>query len=215
VRKLVLLVLGVSLAACSDGPPPSGKAETSAPLEATNVVDKSDPNWKTSLDAPPTMMSFDASKNYFWTLSTNKGSMRFRLFPDVARMHVNSTIYLTEQGFYDDVIFHRVIPGFMAQGGDPTGTGQGGPGYRYDGEFSETVVHDRPGLLSMANAGPGTDGSQFFITFAATPWLNGKHTIFGELVEGEEVLKTFEEAGSRSGAVSEELKIIKATIDVQ
>jgi cyclophilin family peptidyl-prolyl cis-trans isomerase len=122
-------------------------------------------------------------------------------------------IFLTNKGFYDGTIFHRVIPGFMAQGGDPTGTGMGGPGYKYDGEFSPNLKFDRPLLLAMANAGPGTDGSQFFITFVPTPHLNGKHTIFGEVVEGQDTVKKLEAAGTREGKPTEELKIVKARIE--
>ena len=110
--------------------------------------------------------------------------------------------------------FHRVISGFMAQGGCPLGTGTGSPGYKFGGEFSPTVKHDVPGLLSMANAGPGTDGSQFFLTFVPTPWLDGKHTIFGRVVEGLDVLKVLEAVGSPSGATSEPLKMEKVTIEV-
>ena len=106
-------------------------------------------------------------------------------------------MFLTEKGFYDGTIFHRVIPDFMAQGGDPLGTGTGGPGYQYAGEINPNVKHDRPYLLSMANAGrPNTDGSQFFITFKPTPWLDGKHTIFGEVVEGQDTVKKLEAAGT-------------------
>jgi cyclophilin family peptidyl-prolyl cis-trans isomerase len=130
-------------------------------------------------------------------------------------MHVSNFIYLTRLGFYDGVPFHRVITGFMAQGGCPLGTGTGNPGYGFGGEFSETVKHDTPGLLSMANAGPGTDGSQFFLTFVPTPWLDGKHTIFGKVVEGMDTLKKLEAAGSRGGATSEPLKMTKVTIEVQ
>ena len=100
-------------------------------------------------------------------------------------MHVTNFIYLTRLGFYDGLVFHRVIPSFMAQGGCPLGTGTGGPGYQFDGEFEpEREARPAGGMLSMANAGPGTDGSQFFLTFVPTPWLDGKHTIFGEVVEG-------------------------------
>ncbi len=179
--------------------------------EVTNPVDKSNPFWKLQLTAPD-IMSFESGDTYHWDLDTNMGGMSFRLFHDAAPMHVTSTVYLTELGFYDDVIFHRVIPGFMAQGGDPTGTGRGGPGYQYQGEFSSGLSHDRPGLLSMANAGPGTDGSQFFITFAPARHLDGNHTIFGELITGEETLKALEERGSNSGKTTEHLEIIKATI---
>ena len=177
-------------------------------------VDKSKSNWKTSLRMPP-KQSFDSGKTYYWNLATNKGDMKIKLMPDVAPMHVTSTIYLTRLGFYDDVIFHRVITGFMAQGGDPLGRGTGGPGYKYPGEFDRSVRHDKPGLLSMANAGPNTDGSQFFLTFVPTPHLDGKHTIFGEVVEGKGTLNELEKAGSRSGKPSEKLVIEKATIAVE
>jgi len=179
-----------------------------------NAIDKSAPGWKQSLSLPE-MLSFDADKAYYWDMKTNKGDMSFRLFHDSAPMHVSSTIFLTESGFYDDVLFHRVIPGFMAQGGDPTGTGRGGPGYKYAGEFEGASGHTKPGMLSMANAGPNTDGSQFFITFVPTPFLNGKHTVFGEIVSGQQTLKTLEQFGSGGGATSETLKIEKASIRVE
>ena len=127
-------------------------------------------------------------------------------------MHVSSTIYLTKLGFYDSVSFHRVIKGFMAQGGDPLGTGTGGPGYNYDCEYGGGSRHDKPGKLSMANAGPGTDGSQFFLTFVPTPHLDGRHTIFGEVVEGMATVKELEAKGSRS---SKALEITTATITVE
>ena len=126
--------------------------------------------WKLKLTKPE-LMTFDPQKDYFWVMETNKGNIKIKLMPDVAPMHVTSTIFLTKKGFYDNVLFHRVIPGFMAQGGDPLGLGKAGPGYQYDGEIKPNVKFDRPLLLAMANAGPGTDGSQFFITFAPTPWL--------------------------------------------
>ena len=163
----------------------------------------------------PPKASFTAGVSYFWNLETNKGAIVVKLMPDVAPMHVSSTIYLTRLGFYDDTVFHRVIQGFMAQGGDPTGTGRGGPGYKYDGEFDRSVKHDKPGLLSMANAGPGTDGSQFFLTFVKTPHLNGKHTIFGRVIKGMDTVKELEKSGSRSGKTKEKLLIESATISVQ
>lgn len=131
-------------------------------------------------------------------------------------MHATSTIYLTRLGFYNDLTFHRVIPGFMAQGGDPLGNGRGNPGYKYQGEFDDTAVHDKAGILSMANSGPGTDGSQFFITFTATPFLNNRHTVFGQVVKGlEDTLPAIEKLGQRSGKTSTEVKIITATIRVE
>ena len=182
---------------------------------AKQNIDKSNSGWKQRLPKPPQADSFDASKRYLWDLETNLGKIVVRLMPDVAPMHVTSTIYLTRLGFYDDVVFHRVIQGFMAQGGDPTGTGSGGPGYEYAGEFDPKVKHDRPRLLSMANSGPGTDGSQFFLTFVKTPWLDGKHTIFGEVVGGKNTVKKLEERGSQSGRTTERLVIQKASVRVE
>jgi cyclophilin family peptidyl-prolyl cis-trans isomerase len=177
-------------------------------------IDKSSSNWKQRLPKPP-QVSFDSGNTYFWHLDTTVGNVKIKLMPEVAPMHVSSTIYLTQLGFYDDTAFHRVITGFMAQGGDPVGRGTGGPGYKYDGEYDASAKHDKGGLLSMANAGPGTDGSQFFLTFVATPWLDGKHTLFGEVVEGMGTLKELEARGSRSGQTSEALKIESARIVVE
>ena len=174
-------------------------------------IDKSKGNWKTRLPEPPEL-SFTKGVDYFWHLKTNMGDITIRFMPDHAPMHVSSTIYLTKLGFYDDLKFHRVITGFMAQGGCPLGRGTGGPGYKYAGEFDRKVQHSKPGILSMANAGPRTDGSQFFLTFVPTPHLNGKHTIFGETVKGMDVLKKLEALGSRNGQTKEPLKIVKATI---
>ena len=149
------------------------------------------------------------------TLTLATGDVVIRLRPDLAPQHVARIVELANDGFYDGVVFHRVIPGFMAQGGDPTGTGRSGPGYQYAGEFDSKVKHDKGGLLSMANAGPNTDGSQFFLTFVATPWLDGKHTIFGEVVSGIDTLKKLEEKGTQGGQPTAPLKIVKATIEVQ
>jgi peptidyl-prolyl cis-trans isomerase B (cyclophilin B) len=179
-----------------------------------HAIDKESSSWKTRLTKPP-QASFDSSKSYFWHLETNVGDMKIALMPAVAPMHVSSTIYLTNLGFYDDLIFHRVIGGFMAQGGDPTGTGRGGPGYKYAGETDPKAKHDKPGQLSMANAGPGTDGSQFFITFVETPHLDGKHTVFGEVAEGTATLGELEKRGSRSGTPTESIEITRATIVVE
>lgn len=169
-------------------------------------------DWKINLSKPE-MMSFDRNEKIYWIMKTNKGEMKFELLPQVAPMHVTSTIYLTEQGFYDGLVFHRIIPKFMAQGGDPLGNGSGGPGYVYSGEFHPNVQHVRSGFLSMANRGPGTDGSQFFITFSAARSLDGKHTIFGEIVSGYPVLDAMERLGSRSGRTREKVFIESATIE--
>jgi cyclophilin family peptidyl-prolyl cis-trans isomerase len=181
---------------------------------AEQSIDRNQAGWKTSLPQPP-QVEFDASKRYFWNIATNVGDIKIQLMPDIAPMHVSSTIYLARLGFYDGVIFHRVITGFMAQGGDPLGQGIGGPGYDYDGEFSNSARHDRPGLLSMANAGPGTDGSQFFLTFVPTPHLDDKHTIFGEVVEGMETVQQLEKGGSSSGRTNTELVMNSTAISLE
>jgi len=183
---------------------------------AEQDIDTSGSGWKTHLPKPP-VAEFTGDEQIYWNLETNVGPIKIELMPAVAPMHVTSTVYLTKLGFYDDVVFHRVIDGFMAQGGDPLGRGTGGPGYQYDGEFDPKVRHDRPGLLSMANAGPGTDGSQFFITFVQTPHLDGKHTIFGAVVgeDGMKTVRALEARGSRSGRTTEPLMITRATITTE
>ena len=118
------------------------------------------------------------------TFNTAKGPIHVRLFADKTPVTVASFVNLAKRGFYNGLSFHRVIPDFMIQGGCPRGTGTGGPGYRFEDECRADARHDKPGVLSMANAGPGTNGSQFFITHVATPWLDGKHTVFGEVIEG-------------------------------
>ncbi|HEY4690022.1 MAG TPA: peptidylprolyl isomerase [Anaerolineae bacterium] len=136
----------------------------------------------------PPPMTIDPKKRYTATIVTPNGNVVVELVADKAPETVNNFVFLAREGFYDGVTFHRVIKSFMAQGGDPTGSGRGGPGYVFDDEFHPNLRHDGPGILSMANAGPGTNGSQFFITFAATPWLDGKHTIFGKVVKGIDVV---------------------------
>jgi cyclophilin family peptidyl-prolyl cis-trans isomerase len=133
-------------------------------------------------------MRIDPKKRYTAVLSTARGDIEIELHADRAPRTVNNFVFLAREKFYDGVTFHRVIPGFMAQGGDPTGTGTGGPGYRFEDEFHPTLRHDRPGVLSMANAGPHTNGSQFFITFEATPHLDGRHSVFGRVVRGMDAL---------------------------
>lgn len=120
------------------------------------------------------------------TLTTSKGDIRLQLHDDKAPITVANFVNLAKQGFYDGLSFHRVISDFMIQGGCPNGTGTGGPGYRFDDEIVASLKHDQPGVLSMANAGPGTNGSQFFITHGATPWLDGKHTVFGKVVDADD-----------------------------
>lgn len=136
----------------------------------------------------PPAMQIDPKKKYTATLSTDKGDMVLELFADKTPVTVNNFVFLAREGFYDGTIFHRVIADFMAQGGDPTGSGRGGPGYRFQDEFHPSLRHSKPGILSMANAGPGTNGSQFFITHVPTPWLDNKHSVFGQVTSGMEVL---------------------------
>ena len=129
-------------------------------------------------------MAIDFSKEYKARFNTNLGTFEIDLFPKEAPITVNNFVFLSRDGFYDCVTFHRVIKGFMIQGGDPTGTGGGGPGYQFQDEFVDSLVFDNSGILAMANAGPGTNGSQFFITLGPTPHLNNRHTIFGTVSSG-------------------------------
>jgi cyclophilin family peptidyl-prolyl cis-trans isomerase len=136
----------------------------------------------------PPKMEIDPKKSYSAILSTDKGDITLELYPDKTPITVNNFVFLSRQGCYNGTIFHRVISDFMAQGGDPTGTGMCGPGYSFEDEFNTSLRHDKPGILSMANAGPNTNGSQFFITHLATPWLDNKHSVFGQVTEGMQVL---------------------------
>ena len=130
------------------------------------------------------------------TIQTNKGNIELELTPDKTPVTVANFVNLAQHGYYNGVKFHRVINEFMVQGGDPTGTGAGGPGYRFEDEFDASLKHDGPGVLSMANAGPGTNGSQFFITHVATPWLNGKHSVFGKVIKGQDVVNSIKQGDS-------------------
>jgi len=136
----------------------------------------------------PPEMKIDPQKKYTATMKTDKGDIVLELFADKVPATVNNFVFLAKEGFYDGIIFHRVIANFMVQGGDPTGEGSGGPGYRFADEFHPSLKHNKPGILSMANAGPGTNGSQFFITHVPTPWLDGKHSVFGQVIGGMDVL---------------------------
>ena len=143
-------------------------------------------------DRPPEM-ALKPGYEYYATFVTEKGPVRVRLFAEEAPETVNNFVFLAQDGYFDGTTFHRVIPDFMAQGGDPTGTGMGGPGYSIPDEFHPDLRHDRPGILSMANAGPNTGGSQFFITYVATPWLDDRHAVFGEVVDGMEIVGAIRE----------------------
>ena len=138
-------------------------------------------------------MVIDPKKQYTATFKTDKGDFTVELYADKAPKTVNNFVFLARDGFYDGVTFHRVIKGFMAQGGDPTGTGTGGPGYKFGDEFHPALRHSGPGILSMANAGPGTNGSQFFITHGPTPHLDNKHSVFGKVTSGLDVMLSIAE----------------------
>jgi len=182
---------------------------------AKNAANKKDPAWKTKLKMP-TLVKFDPAKSYYARMVTNKGEMLIKLKPDVAPMHVTSFIYLARQGYFDGLKFHRVIKGFMAQGGDPIGNGTGGPGYQFNGEFSPKALHNAAGVVSTANAGPGTDGSQFFIMFGPYPSLDGHYSVFGQVEEGMETLKAIEAvANPGDGPPIEPVKLVKMTIEVK
>lgn len=167
---VAMVTLPVLLAAC--GAVPSDEKPTPAPK---------------SWDNPPAM-TIDLNKTYVATFKTEEGDIRIELYAKQAPKTVNSFVFLARSGYYDNTTFHRVLADFMAQGGDPSGTGAGGPGYRFEDEIDPSLVFDGSGILAMANAGPDTNGSQFFITLAPTPWLNGYHTIFGKVIEGMDVL---------------------------
>jgi peptidyl-prolyl cis-trans isomerase B (cyclophilin B) len=136
----------------------------------------------------PPAMKIDVKKKYTATIETNKGNIELELYPQHAPKTVNNFVFLAREGFYDGVTFHRVISNFMIQGGDPTGTGRGGPGYSFEDETKGNPLKHDTGVISMANAGPNTNGSQFFITHSPQPHLNGHHTVFGKVVKGQDVV---------------------------
>ncbi len=141
----------------------------------------------------PFDQKIDLKKQYTANIETNRGVIVLKLYAAQAPRTVNNFVCLAEDGYYDGVTFHRVIPDFMVQTGDPTGTGRGGPGYTFKDEFDPKLKHDQPGVLSMANSGPGTNGSQFFITHVPTPWLDGKHSVFGQVTQGQDVVNAIQQ----------------------
>lgn len=167
-------------------------APTEAPEESQEVAEGAaaalEPADRNGMYETGPDMTIDPEAEYYAVFKTEKGDIRLKLFAAEAPVTVNNFVFLARDGFYNNTHFHRVLENFMAQGGDPSNTGAGGPGYQFQDEIVASLQFDRAGLLAMANAGPNTNGSQFFITFAETPWLNGNHTIFGEVVEGMDVL---------------------------
>lgn len=143
-------------------------------------------------DNPPAMQ-IDTQKTYRVTIETNRGDMELELYPEHAPKTVNNFVFLAQEGFYDGIVFHRVISDFMTQGGDPTGTGRGGPGYKFEDEVAENPLRHETAVISMANSGPNTNGSQFFITHSPQPHLNGMHTVFGKVVEGQDIVDAIQQ----------------------
>ncbi|MDA1221577.1 MAG: peptidylprolyl isomerase [Planctomycetota bacterium] len=174
-------------------------------------IDRGVADWRTRMPEPPASLPLPRRAECIWVLQTNHGAIRFRLRPDLAPAHVTNALWLTRAGFYDGLTFHRIVPGFVAQGGCPKGDGQGGPGYALRDEIPEPPPqHDRRGILSAAHAGPNTAGSQFFITLRPAPWLDGIHTVFGELETGEAVLATLEAQGGADGKPRKPVTILRA-----
>lgn len=161
-------------------------------------------------DRPPAL-TIDPSKRYVATIATDLGDIVLELYADKVPTTVNNFVFLAREGFYDGCTFHRVIEDFMVQGGDPTGTGRGGPGYRFADEFHPRLKHDGPGVVSMANAGPDTNGSQFFITRVATPHLDGRHAVFGRVVDGMDVVMAIPE---RDPLTAREPGIVMHTVTI-
>ncbi len=141
----------------------------------------------------PPAMQIDSKKKYTVLMNTSKGIIEIELYPEHAPKTVNNFVFLAKEGYYDGILFHRVISDFMIQGGDPTGTGSGGPGYKFEDEFKGNPLKHERCVISMANAGPNTNGSQFFITHSPQPHLNGKHTVFGKVINGQDVVDLIEQ----------------------
>ena len=209
---VVVVLLAIAIAAFvlsqSDEPEAAVEMTSDRPLAAV------DPAIRNNYYSEPPAMSIDTDKEYEAVIRMADGrEMRLSLFDDEAPITVNNFVFLANQGFYDGTTFHRVLADFMAQGGDPTGTGSGGPGYTFEDELDTGFSFDRRGLLAMANAGPGTNGSQFFITFVETPHLDGLHTIFGELTEGDDVLSSLTlrdpDTAIEPGDVIDEIAIVE------
>ena len=182
VPMLAACILGTPTPAPTATPPAEETPEAScAPAQQTNVAGSQ------QYDLPPAI-AIDTAGRFTAVINTNCGEITLELLASQAPIAVNSFVFLARQGFYRGVIIHRVIPNFMIQGGDPAGLGTGGPGYQFQDEFVESLTFAQPGILAMAYSGPNTNGSQFFITVAPTPHLNGRHTIFGRVVQGQDVV---------------------------
>jgi peptidyl-prolyl cis-trans isomerase B (cyclophilin B) len=168
-----------------------------ARVQAVNWLDMA------NYSAPPEM-TIDPNRSYSATFDTSKGRIVCELYPKDAPKTVNNFVFLAREGFYNGTQFHRVIADFMVQGGDPTGTGRGGPGYEFEDELTNNPRTHKVGSLSMANAGPNTNGSQFFITHIATDWLNGKHTVFGQVITGQDVVNAIQQGDTLTSVTIDE-----------
>lgn len=197
VAAAVVVAVGLSAVAAITGREPEPRATgtgsptptPSAPAVACNGKEpEAAGERKPTFDAPPEM-TIDPGETYVATVKTSCGRIELRLFAEEAPITVNNFIFLAEQGFYDGLTFHRIVPDFVIQGGDPKGSGRGGPGYQFEDEIVSRLKFDGSGLLAMANSGPDTNGSQFFITLGEAEHLNGKHTIFGEVIGGTDVVR--------------------------
>jgi peptidyl-prolyl cis-trans isomerase B (cyclophilin B) len=207
---IIIIVTGLAGISCGKSAPEPAPVPAPSPTPAPAPVPETIPEVKImQWDSPPPMV-IDTSKKYTAYMETVKGTLVLELFAKDVPRTVNNFVFLAREGYYDGTTFHRVLPDFMAQGGDPTGTGRGSPGYRFEDEFTEHG-HDA-GALSMANAGPNTNGSQFFITYVPVHQLDGKHTVFGKLIEGMDVLKSITPRDPSQNPNFEGDKIIRVTI---
>lgn len=209
---VIMLVAGLTVVSCGNNTQVATPASTAGTQIITLTTgDGTVVKFKDS-GAPPPLLA-DTSKKYTATIETEKGNLVIELFAKDVPHTVSNFVYLALKGFYDGTTFHRVIPGFMAQGGDPTGTGRGGPGYTFANEI--TKHKHVAGAVSMANSGPNTNGSQFFITYVATPWLDGSYNVFGQLTQGMDVLLKLTPRDPDTNPQFAGTKIIKVTIKVE
>jgi len=228
----VFVALGFALASNRPGAATQSAGATAAPFAALPTAPVAAPPATAAVAPPataaaappaaqktysaPPPMTIDPKKTYTATFTTPRGDFVVKLRPDLAPQTVNSFVFLAREGFYNGVTWHRVLPNFMAQGGDPTGTGAGGPGYNVPDEFTDKVLFDRPGLLAMANTGrPNSGGSQFFITTAPADYLNGKYTIFGEVQQGQDIVNGIPLRDPQQNPTAPGEQIVKITISEQ
>jgi cyclophilin family peptidyl-prolyl cis-trans isomerase len=188
IAIVVLIVFGVIFVLKTGGDSAKTLSENDSTQNTQKQKEEKSMSRKSYTSAPATLAEAERVGKKA-KVTTNQGSFTINLFGDKAPKTVSSFIFLAKEGFYNGLTFHRIIPNFMIQGGDPAGDGTGGPGYQFEDEFDQSLTFSKPGLLAMANSGPGTNGSQFFVTVVPTTWLNNKHTIFGEVSEGYEVVE--------------------------